>query len=64
MKLVFTEKYWCTKDCYDKHSAVRIYSAYRGQVTSLRRTGRASADIATGSGVLSLPQAYALRGLA
>ncbi|MCM3739155.1 hypothetical protein M3210_02615 [Oceanobacillus luteolus] len=30
---------------------------------SLRRTGRASADVATGRGDLSLPRANALRGL-
>ncbi len=29
--------------------------AFRGLTTSLRRIGRASADVATGRGVLSLP---------
>jgi len=39
-------------------------SLFSGRVSSLRRTGRTSADVVTGRDGLSLPPGYALRSLA
>src|SRR5690625_485752 len=49
------EKLNCVTKNKRETIAPKKHSAFRGLAISLRRTGRASADVATGRGVLSLP---------